>query len=282
MNEQAALRAVCPICPHHCRLREGQWGICGARRAENGTVVCANYGEVTALCLDPIEKKPLARFHPGTTVLSVGSYGCNLTCPFCQNADIAHPRYAEPIVRHWEPSELAAQARALADRACIGLAYTYNEPLVSYEFVRDCAKEARAAGLVNVLVSNGMACAEPVRALAPYLDAANIDLKGPSQAFYDYVGGDFATVQQTIRLLSEAGCHVEVTTLVIPKRNDDLDGIERIARWLATIDPAIPYHLTRFFPCYREQSLPPTPLATLTAAQERAKRHLQTVLLGNV
>jgi pyruvate formate lyase activating enzyme len=244
--------------------------------------MCANYGEVTALALDPIEKKPLARFRPGTTVLSVGSYGCNLHCPFCQNADIAQARAGEVPARHVTPDQLVAEALRLRERGCIGIAYTYNEPSISYEFVHDTAVAAHEAGLVNVLVSNGMICAEPLRVLAPYLDAANIDLKGPSQAFYDYVGGDYETVKQAIRILFEAGCHVEVTTLVIPDRNDDLDGIEDIARWLASVDPSIVYHLTRFFPCYRERDLPPTPRKTLEAAKKRARRHLHTVLLGNI
>lgn len=275
-------RAVCRICPHRCSLAEGAVGRCRARVARDGEVVSLNYGLATSLALDPIEKKPLARFHPGSTVLSVGSFGCNLSCPFCQNASIAQAGEHEVRWRRIEPGELVEQALRLADRGCIGIAYTYNEPLVGFEFVRDCARLAHEAGLLNVVVSNGMICDEPLEELVPLIDAANIDLKGFSQDFYDLVGGEYLTVRRTIeRLAAAPSCHLEVTTLVIPGLNDDVGQIAEAARWLASLDPGFTYHLTRFFPQHRMADRPPTPIATLREAAVAASRYLRDVRLGN-
>lgn len=275
-------RAVCRICPHRCSLAEGAVGRCRARVARDGEVVSLNYGLATSLALDPIEKKPLARFHPGSTVLSVGSFGCNLSCPFCQNASIAQAGEHEARWRRVEPDELVEKALRLVDRGCIGIAYTYNEPLVGFEFVRDCARLAHEAGLLNVVVSNGMICDEPLEELVPLIDAANIDLKGFSQDFYDLVGGEYLTVRRTIeRLAAAPSCHLEVTTLVIPGLNDDVGQIADAARWLASLDPAITYHLTRFFPQHLMADRPPTPIATLREAADAARRYLRDVRLGN-
>lgn len=275
-------RAVCRICPHRCSLAEGAVGRCRARVARDGVVVSLNYGLATSRALDPIEKKPLARFHPGSTVLSVGSFGCNLSCPFCQNASIAQAGEHEVRWRRIEPGELVEQALRLADRGCIGIAYTYNEPLVGFEFVRDCARLAHEAGLLNVVVSNGMICDEPLEELVPLIDAANIDLKGFSQDFYDLVGGEYLTVRRTIeRLAAAPSCHLEVTTLVIPGLNDDVGQIADAARWLASLHPAITYHLTRFFPQHLMADRPPTPISTLREAADAARRYLRDVRLGN-
>ena len=273
---------VCETCPRHCRLAEGAFGACRARRAEGGRVVCANYGRITSLALDPIEKKPLAFFHPGRPVLSIGSYGCNLRCPFCQNDGISQQGGDEVATERMTPFALADLAQRLASaRGNLGIAYTYNEPLVGWEFVRDCAKEVRARELFNVLVSNGMADAAVVEELAPLLDAANIDLKGPSQAFYDWVGGDFQTVCRTIERLHAAGCHVEVTTLVVPDRNDMDADIDSIASFVASISPEIPLHVTRFFPRFRLLDVPPTRVSTVRRLAAVARAHLRHVLVGN-
>lgn len=281
-GEAGCGRAVCRICPHRCSLAEGAVGRCRARVARDGEVVSLNYGLATSLALDPIEKKPLARFHPGSTVLSVGSFGCNLSCPFCQNASIAQAGEHEVRWRRVEPGELVEQALRLVDRGCIGIAYTYNEPLVGFEFVRDCARLAHEAGLLNVVVSNGMICDEPLEELVPLIDAANIDLKGFSQDFYDLVGGEYLTVRRTIeRLAAAPSCHLEVTTLVVPGLNDDVGQIADAARWLASLDPAITYHLTRFFPQHLMADRPPTPIATLREAADAARRYLRDVRLGN-
>ena len=274
--------AVCKTCPRHCRLADGAIGFCRARRAEGGRVVAANYGQISSLALDPIEKKPIAFFHPGSNVLSIGSFGCNFRCPFCQNDGISQHGAGEVPCRTATPVELAdLAARLKDDQGNIGLAYTYNEPLVGWEFVRDCAKEIRAHGMFNVLVSNGCASEEVVSELAPLIDAANIDLKGPSQDYYGWVGGDFKVVCRTISMLHEAGCHVEVTTLVVPGRNDADADIDAIAAFVASVSPDIPLHVTRFFPRWRMSDASPTPVATVRRLADLARRRLSRVLVGN-
>ena len=273
---------VCGTCPRHCRLADGETGFCRARRAAGGRVVAANYGHVTSFALDPIEKKPLAFFRQGSRVFSVGSFGCNLRCPFCQNDTISQLGEGQVPFQTTTPKELADLAQRLkGEQGNIGLAYTYNEPLVGWEFVRDCAKEVRARGMLNVLVSNGCASKEVVVELAPLIDAANIDLKGPSQAFYDWVGGDFKAVCRTIATLHSAGCHVEVTTLVVPGRNDSESDIDAIASFIASISPDIPLHVTRFFPRFHMADTPPTPISTVRRLADIARQRLRRVLTGN-
>lgn len=273
---------VCETCPRHCRLADGSVGFCRARRASGGRVVAANYGMITSLALDPIEKKPIAFFHSGENVLSVGSFGCNLRCPFCQNDSISQHGAGSVRFQSTTPAELAGLAlKVKRERGNLGLAYTYNEPLVGWEFVRDCAKEIRARGMLNVLVSNGCAESSVVEELAPLVDAANIDLKGPSQEYYDWVGGDFASVCRTIRTLHAAGCHTEVTTLVVPGRNDREDDIAAIASFLASVSPDIPLHVTRFFPRFQMAAASPTPVAVVHRLADIARRRLSRVLVGN-
>ena len=281
MSDAAGV-AVCGTCLRRCRIKEGAYGFCRARRAEGGRVIAANYGHVTSVALDPIEKKPIAFFHPGSYVLSIGSYGCNLRCPFCQNDGISQHGGDEVAYQTATPVELADLAARLRDeRGNIGLAYTYNEPLVGWEFVRDCAREVRARGMFNVLVSNGCATEEVVAELAPLIDAANIDLKGPSQEYYDWVGGDFSSVCRTITMLHGAGCHVEVTTLVVPGRNDTDADIDAIAAFVASVSPDIPLHVTRFFPRWRMADASPTPVSTIHRLADVARRRLSRVLIGN-
>lgn len=270
---------ICRICPHQCDLREGQTGFCRARSSRGGKIVCDNYGRLTALALDPIEKKPLARFFPGSRILSAGSYGCNLRCPFCQNSDISMADGGIPT-RYLSPEELVKRAAALTRWGNIGLALTYNEPLVGYEYARDCAALIRRRGLKMVLVTNGMICREPLEELLVDIDAMNIDLKAFTKQFYRKIGGDLETVQQTIRL-SAAVCHVEVTTLVIPGENDSEEEISRLSGWLASVDPEIPLHLSRFFPRYRMQTLSPTPVETVYHLRDIAAARLKYVYTGN-
>ena len=278
----AACAAVCGTCPRRCRLADGAFGFCRARRAVGGRVACANYGRITSIALDPIEKKPIAFFHPGSSVLSIGSYGCNFRCPFCQNDSISQHGEDEALWRTATPTEIADVASRLKDeRGNIGLAYTYNEPLVGWEFVRDCAREIRKKGMFNVLVSNGCASEEVVAEIAPLIDAANIDLKGPSQKYYDWLGGDFDAVCRTIKTLHDAGCHVEVTTLVVSGRNDADADMEAVADFVASVSPAIPLHVTRFFPRWRMENSQPTPVATVKRLAEMASRRLRRVLVGN-
>ena len=269
---------ICGTCPRQCRLAEGATGFCRARRAKGGQVVCASYGCLTSLALDPIEKKPLTFFHPGSRILSIGSYGCNLRCPFCQNDSISQHGGDGVSWRTATPAELADLAVRLKAQGNIGLAYTYNEPLVGWEFVRDCAREVRARGLSNVLVSNGCASAEVVAELAPLIDAANIDVKGPSQAYYDWLGGDFAAVCRTVAALHKAGCHVEATTLVVPGRNDSEADMDAIAAFIASVSPDIPLHITRFFPRWQMADTAPTPLGDIHRLAEVARRRLRRVV----
>ncbi len=274
------MKVACEICPHHCKLEEGQSGFCHARRNEGGRIVCANYGQVTALALDPIEKKPLARFFPGSRILSVGSYGCNLRCPFCQNHSISMASQADEATTVITPEQLVEKALQLVPQGNIGIAYTYNEPLIGYEFVADCAKLSRQHNLKNVLVTNGTICEKPLMQILPFIDAMNIDLKGFTQAFYDKLSGDLKTVKKTISLSAQA-CHVEVTTLLIPGENDSEEEIESLCRWLAGISSEIPLHLSRFFPRYRYNTKHPTPVNRVYERAALARRYLKYVYTGN-
>ena len=270
---------TCTLCFHHCQLDEGQTGFCRARAGRGDKIVPLNYGRLTSLALDPIEKKPLRRFHPGSQILSVGSFGCNLRCPFCQNASIAQVGSEAPT-RNVTPEELTNLARELVPRGNIGVAYTYNEPLVGYEYVRDCAERIRQAGLLNVLVSNGTIEEKPWRELLPLIDAANIDLKGFNDSWYRSLSGDLATVKRNIILAAEH-CHIEVTTLIIPDSNDSPAEMQAEAKWLAAINPDIPLHISRFFPRHHMTNRPPTPVYTIYHLADIAREHLQYVYTGN-
>lgn len=238
--------------------------------------------KVTALALDPIEKKPLARFHPGSMILSVGSLGCTMHCPWCQNHHIAQPNDSTPVpAREMKPEELVDCALDLEKRGNIGLAYTYNEPLLHWLDVLECSQKAHDAGLMNVVVTNGLIALPKLERLLPFIDAFNIDLKGFSQDVYDITGGSLDMVKQTIEAAASRS-HVEVTTLLIPGLNDDMGMMEEQARWLASIDKGIPLHLTRFFPHYKFADKKPTPLETLENAFVTARAHLDDVMLGNV
>jgi pyruvate formate lyase activating enzyme len=250
----------------------------------SGELVASGYGQVSSVALDPIEKKPLYMFHPGKRVLSIGGFGCNLRCPFCQNYEIStvYAGKPGPGVRNSEsmtPPEIAALAAQAAPDGNIGVAYTYNEPLIGYEFLYDCAELVHNAGFYNVVVTNGHINKEPLENLLPLIDAMNIDLKGFTDAFYEKLGGNLETVKNTIAISCKQ-CHVEVTTLVIPGENED--DIGGIAGWLSSIDPNIPLHLSRFFPRYRYAGKMPTPRETMYKLQETAKKYLEYVFIGNM
>jgi pyruvate formate lyase activating enzyme len=275
------MKAVCDICPHHCHIEEGHTGLCNARANKNGEIACINYGRVTSLALDPIEKKPLYHFMPGKRVLSVGSFGCNLRCPFCQNCGISMADAASAQSTELTPAQLVLKAVELVPFDNIGIAYTYNEPLIGYEFVRDTAALVHERGLKNVVVTNGYICKEPLDRLLPLIDAMNIDLKGFTEAFYHKLRGDLKTVMETIELAA-ARCHVEVTTLVIPGENDGEEELEALSRWLGSLSPDIPLHLSRFFPRYQYKDKKPTPPETLYKLYDVARRHLRHVYMGNL
>ena len=274
------MKTSCELCFHRCALDEGQTGLCRARGCREGGIVPLNYGKLTSLALDPIEKKPLRRFHPGSRILSAGSFGCNLRCPFCQNHTISMAGEGELQIVEVSPERLADKAAELVSQGNIGVAYTYNEPLMGYEFVRDCAAAVRARGLANVLVTNGTVEESPWRALLPLMDAANIDLKGFTAGWYRRLGGDLDTVKRSITLAADQ-CHVEVTTLLVPGENDSVEEIRGLARWLAEVDPNIPLHLSRFFPRYRMADRPPTPVNRVHALVREAKAYLAYVYAGN-
>jgi len=272
-------RTACLLCPHHCRLAPGQVGICRVRRNRDGVLVTRNYGYCTQPVLDPIEKKPLYHFYPGRTVLSVGTVGCNFRCRFCQNWELAH---GDPPLFRVEPEQLVELALEAGKHGNVGLAYTYSEPSVWYEFVLATAKLAHEQGLKNVLVTNGFIEKEPFAELLPYIDALNIDVKGFSEEFYrKTVHGDYRPVLERAQEAYRAGKHVEITTLLVTGLNDGEEEIRELVDWLAgALGPEVPLHFSRYRPHY-QLDLPPTPAATLLKAKEVAERKLHHVYLGN-
>lgn len=269
----------CRLCPRHCRILPSQRGWCRTRWNDHGTLKALTYGLVTSAALDPIEKKPLAYFHPGAVILSLGSWGCNMNCAFCQNFEISQE---EPESRKVSPDDVLRLARALTAEGNIGVAWTYNEPALSFEFIRDTAPLIKEAGLVNVMVSNGFISKEALEALLPLIDAWNIDLKGWHPDFYKTICGAARNpVLETIQRAHEMS-HVELTNLVIPKENDDPQCFEDMARWIGSLSPAIPLHITRFFPRWRMTDRPPTPVSNLVSLGEIARKYLNHVKIGNV
>lgn len=272
--------ALCSVCFRHCDIAEGRTGACKARTCRDGVVVPANYGRVTSIALDPIEKKPLARFCPGSKILSVGSYGCNLFCPFCQNYDISRSDgtgFDDEIT----PQQLTELALRYVDRGNIGIAYTYNEPLTGYEFVRDTAKLVKNAGLKNILVTNGTAELPVLEEIIPYIDAMNIDIKSMSdQTYRDILGGDLDSVKSFITR-SVMDCHVELTMLIVPGMNDSEGEIRELADWISGIDDEIPLHITRFFPRFKMTDRGPTDVGLVYRLADISREKLKFVYTGN-
>lgn len=271
----------CDLCFHHCQLNEDQIGFCRARQNSNEIIVPLYYGQVSSIALDPIEKKPLAHFYPGSKILSIGSVGCNLKCPFCQNHEISMALPNQVAMQSLSPQEAVDLALKLKKQGNIGLAFTYNEPLINYEYVLDTAQCAKKAGLITVLVTNGTIEPLYLESLLPFIDALNIDLKGFTQRFYDLVGGDLDCVKNTIECACQMS-HVEITTLIIPGINDSDSDMEAEAQWLAALNPDLPLHLTRFFPRFQYRNMTPTPLDTLVRLKKIADQYLSHVYLGNV
>jgi len=275
-------KVKCLLCPHRCLISQGSRGLCGVRENEDGTLFAASYGMVSSLALDPIEKKPLNRFFSGGMILSAGSVGCSFACPFCQNHEIACARPGEIDTHFIPPEELAENAAFLQQRGNIGVAYTYNEPLIWFEYVLDAARAVRKLGMKNVLVTNGYITEEPLLELLMYTDAMNIDLKAFDAGFYkNTVHGGLNDVLHTISIAAKA-CHVEVTTLVIPGLNDSAQDMKRMAEWLADISPDLPLHLSRFFPRHMMTDRPPTPRQTLEGLAQAAREYMKYVYVGNV
>lgn len=276
---EAGTGLKCGLCPHECALKDGQTGICRVRVNKEGVLYTQNYGKISSMAVDPTEKKPLFHFHPGSLLLSIGSYGCNLRCEFCQNWTISQekPKYVKQSPREVVEAALGAQRK---DRRMVGIAYTYNEPSVMYEFVLECAKRARAEGLKNVFVTNGYLNLEPLKGLLPFLDGINIDVKGFSPEFYrKVIGGELCKVKEAVETAANSSW-VEVTYLVIPGLNDSKEEVREMARWLRGINPKIPLHLSRYFPNYR-MNVPATPLETLVKLKKMAEEYLEYVYVGN-
>ena len=275
-------RVVCRLCPHGCTLADGGRGLCRSRANRGGRMVAEGYGRVCALAVDPVEKKPLLHFHPGARCLSLAAAGCNLACLNCQNHDISQGAPGGVPSRLMAPDEVARAAEAAG---CGIVAYTYTEPLTWIEYTADCARACRRRGLKNVLVTAGYVNAGPLADLLPLIDAANVDLKSFSDDTYRTVcRATLAPVLRTLGMMRRAGVWVEVTSLLIPGVSDDMAMIADMCRWLAGNGFAdSPLHFSRFFPQYRMSHLQPTPVATLLAARNVARRSgLRHVYLGNV
>jgi len=272
-------RTVCRLCPRGCSVAPGGTGVCLARRNDAGELYAINYGRVTSLNLDPIEKKPLRRFHPGSMILSAGSFGCNFKCPFCQNHHISA---GEPESGYMAPDTLIRAAISAKTGGNIGVAFTYNEPLIWYEYVLDAARIAAGSGLYTALVTNGYINEAPFRALLPFISAMNVDLKGDGPFYRDLCGGRREDVLRTIRLAHAAGIHVEVTTLLVSGYNDNQNAVDEAARSVAAVSEDIPLHLSRFFPRYKMTGAPPTGAAFVTSAIKTARKYLTYVYGGNM
>ena len=266
----------CSLCPHRCRISEGKRGRCRARLCRGGTLYAATYGEAASLAMDPIEKKPLYHFYPGKSILSIGSYGCNFACPWCQNSGISQEIVS---TRHIEPAQLVAEARS---GGSVGIAYTYNEPLIQAEFVIDAARLAHQAGLVNVLVTNGFINPEPLAEIIPFVDAANLDLKSIRDDVYSSsCGGAIAPVLDTAKTLARE-VHLEVTNLIITGLNDGDADLADLADWVAQhLGRETPVHLSRYFPHYR-YAQPATSVRRMETAREIFADRLDYVYLGNM
>ena len=284
--------AICDVCFRHCDIPEGAKGFCGVRSCVDGRIVPLNYGRITSMALDPIEKKPLNRFHPGSRILSIGSYGCNLRCPFCQNDEISWSDRAYAYEKEAEvctPEEIAATAAYYRKDGNIGVAFTYNEPLIGYEFILDTAKLVREKGMLNVIVTNGTAEVGVLEKLAPYIDAMNIDLKGFSDSYYtDVLGGSLDMVKAFIERAVQV-CHVELTTLIVPGENDSEEEMRAISSYIAglknekgeVIGADVPLHISRFFPQFHMTDRRATDVKLIYHLADVAGEKLNYVYEGN-
>jgi len=270
-------KVQCLLCPKNCVLADNEFGSCSVRKNENGTLYSLVYGKTTGIAVDPIEKKPLYHFHPGEKILSLGTRGCNFACSFCQNWQISQNSNA-PL---YDISSEKVIDKAIQMKL-FGIAYTYNEPFIWYEFVRDTVILAKENGLENVLVTNGYINSEPLEEILPFIGAMNIDLKSMDDDFYRSTCN--ATLEPVLKTIKRAkqSTHVELTNLIIPTLNDSDVQIEKLRDWIFNNTGAdTPLHLSRYFPCY-ELNLPLTPIATLQRAKSIAEKKLKYVYLGNV
>lgn len=276
--EEVKDKVRCRICPHNCLIDEDKFGICGVRTLESKVPIAINYGEVTSMGVDPIEKKPLYHFKPSKDILSIGSFGCNMTCSFCQNYEISQ---GKPETQYISVEKLIGIIPTIENN--IGVAFTYNEPFMWYEYMYDAAKVIKESNTDTsvVVVTNGYINEEPIKKLLPYVDAMNIDLKGYTNRYYNNIcGAKLEPVLETIKRCSEY-CHVEITTLLVSEENDSLEESRQIAEFIASVDENIPLHLSRYFPRYKMDN-EATKIERITEAQNEAKKYLKHVYVGNV
>jgi len=274
----------CAVCNHRCTIAEGKRGICSVRENRQGKLYALNYGKTIAVNIDPIEKKPLYHFLPGTKIYSFATVGCNFRCSWCQNWEISQsPKPNKPIDGiDISPEEHVKRA---LEYACPSIAYTYSEPTIFVEYALDTMKLAREKGLKNVWVTNGYMSRETLDTIIPYLDAANVDYKGPNDGVYEkYCGGKAEPIMENLKYLHEAGVHIEITTLIVPGINDKPNQLEKIARFIATeLSQDVPWHVSRFFPAWKMMDTPITPVETLEMARGIGKNAgLKYVHVGNV
>ncbi len=276
-------RVQCDLCPRYCKLREGQRGLCFVRGNDDGEIVMTSYGRSSGFAVDPIEKKPLNHFLPGTPVFSFGTAGCNLACKYCQNWDISKSREVDTLADAASPEKIARTAHELG---CRSVAYTYNDPVIFHEYAIDTAKECRKLGIKSVAVTAGFICEEPRREFYQYMDAANVDLKGFNEEFYvKLTGGHLQPVLDTLRYIKhETAVWLEITTLLIPGHNDSDEEIDAMTKWVVSeLGPDVPMHFTAFHPDYKMMDVPPTPPQTLTRARDIAmKNGVRYAYTGNV
>lgn len=270
----------CTLCPHNCIIADGRTGICGARKNNGGNIELITYGIISGYALDPVEKKPLYHFYPGTNILSIGSYGCNMKCDFCQNYNISQ-RVAAGFTTVTEAEKIVGDAQASPDNT--GIAFTYNEPVIWFEYIRDVALKAREKGLKTVMVSNGYVNPDPLEEIISFTDAFNIDLKAFSdESYWRLTGAGIEPVRESLKMIAKSGRHLEITTLIIPDQNDCADEIDKEARWIASeLGKDIPFHLSRYFPMYKRED-PATSGATISGLAEIASRSLDYVYAGNI
>ncbi len=272
----AGSKVRCTLCPQECVLSEGKSGICRGKKNVGGKLFASNYEMAVSLALDPIEKKPLYHFFPGANILSTGPNGCNFRCRFCQNWTISQETSPERVIHPKQMAEEASKCKS------IGLAYTYAEPLIWYEYVLETSKEIHKLGLKNALVTNGFINEKPLRALLPFIDAMNVDIKSMEGSFYQSIcSGSLEPVLRTVQLAYEAGCHVEITNLVVTDLNDSEEHFHKLSDWISKLSPDIPLHLSRYFPNYK-MTVAPTPVETLAMARSIALQKLNYVYVGNV
>ncbi|OCB01063.1 AmmeMemoRadiSam system radical SAM enzyme [Clostridium beijerinckii] len=276
--EEVKDKVRCRICPHNCLIDEEKFGICGVRTLKSKVPIAINYGEVTSMGVDPIEKKPLYHFKPSKDILSIGSFGCNMTCSFCQNYEISQ---GKPQTQYISVEKLIDIIPTIENN--IGVAFTYNEPFMWYEYMYDAAKVIKESNTDTsvVVVTNGYINEEPLKKLLPYVDAMNIDLKGYTNRYYNNIcGAKLEPVLETIKRCSEY-CHVEITTLLVSEENDSLEEARQIAEFIASVNENIPLHLSRYFPRYKMEN-EATKIEKITEAQNEAKKYLKNVYVGNV